>query len=180
MDKWKVSVLRLNHRINRDKRVTTHLFLTARAFGVDETFYSGQKDEKIEENIKKVNESWGESFEPQYTKNYKETIKQWRESGGEIVHLTMYGLPIQDVIHKIRESPKNKLIVVGGAKVPRAIYELADWNVSVTSQPHSEISSLSVFLHELYEGRELFRTFEKAKIKIIPQDKGKKVVRLKL
>jgi len=47
----------------------------------------------------------------------------------------------------------------------------------VTSQPHSEISALSVFLHELYGGRELSRTFEGARMRIIPHARGKKVVK---
>ena len=180
MDKWKVDVLRLNHRINRDKRATAHLFLTARAFGADEALYSGQRDQKIEESIEKVNESWGESFEVKYIEDWRKTIEQWKKHGGEVIHLTMYGLPLKDTIQQIRESPKDKLIVVGGAKVPGTVYELADWNISITSQPHSEISSLGVFLHELYRGRELSKVFEKAKIKIIPQAKGKKIVRTKL
>ena len=49
MDKPKIILLRLNHRIERDKRASTHLFLAARALGVSEAFYSGEKDAKIEE-----------------------------------------------------------------------------------------------------------------------------------
>lgn len=177
MNKWKVCVFRLNHRVNRDKRATTHLLLAARAFGADRAFYSGQRDEKIEESVKKVNESWGGSFEVRYTQDWRKAIKQWKEHG-EVVHLTMYGLPIQDTIQQIKGSLKDKLVIVGGAKVPGLVYELADWNISVTTQPHSEISALSVFLHELYEGRELSRNFEKAKMKIITQAKGKKIVKI--
>ena len=40
----KVSVLRLGHRRDRDKRITSHLGLTARAFGADEVILSGDKD----------------------------------------------------------------------------------------------------------------------------------------
>ena len=32
------------------------------------------------------------------------------------------------------------------------MYGLADYNVAVTGQPHSEISSLALFLDHLYEG----------------------------
>jgi len=177
MNKQKVYVFKLKHRLNRDKRASTHLLLAARAFGADGALYSGQRDEKIEESIKKVNEAWGDSFEVEYARHWRRSIEQWKKQGGEVIHLTMYGLPIKDVIELVRESQKDKLIVVGGAKVPGIVYELADWNVSVTSQPHSEISALSVFLHELYEGTELSRTFEGARIRIIPHARGKKVVK---
>ena len=40
----KVSVLRLGHRVDRDKRMTSHLGLTARAFGADEVILSGDDD----------------------------------------------------------------------------------------------------------------------------------------
>ena len=172
----KVYVLRLGHREVRDKRVTTHLFLTARAFGADKVIYTGQRDEQLEERIRKVVESWGGAFEVEYEKDWRRAVKNWKSGGGEVVHLTMYGLPIQDVINLIRGSPKDKLIIVGGAKVPGEVFKLADWNVSVTSQPHSEVSALCVFLHELFQGRELSRTYEDAKMRIIPQARGKKVI----
>lgn len=177
MSKPRVYVLRLGHRYVRDQRVTTHLFLTARAFGASKVLYTGQRDEQLEETIRKIRERWGGSFEVEYEKHWKKAIKDWREHGGEVIHLTMYGLPIQDLIEHIRKSPKDKLVVVGGAKVPGEVFRLADWNVSVTSQPHSEISALSVFLHDLFQGKELSKTFENAAIEIIPQKKGKKIMR---
>ncbi|MDC1420251.1 tRNA (cytidine(56)-2'-O)-methyltransferase, partial [Euryarchaeota archaeon] len=39
-----ISVLRLGHRRERDKRITSHLGLTARAFGADEIILSGDED----------------------------------------------------------------------------------------------------------------------------------------
>ena len=178
MKKRKVYVLRLSHRPTRDKRVTTHLFLAARAFGADGAFYSGERDEKIERSVEKVKKSWGGTFGVEYVQDWRRIVKDWKEDGGEAVHLTVYGLPIQDVIEQVIASPKDKLVLVGGAKVPGVAYELADWNVSVTSQPHSEVSALGVFLHELFGGRELSRTFENAGIRAVPQAKGKKIVRI--
>jgi len=178
MKERKVCVLRLSHRPTRDKRVTTHLFLAARAFGADGAFYSGQRDEKIERSVGKVKKSWGGTFGVEYVQEWRKVVKEWKEDGGEVVHLTVYGLPVQDIIGQIIASPKDKLVLVGGAKAPRAAYELADWNVSVTSQPHSEVSALSVFLHELSEGRELSIDFENAGIRAVPQAKGKKIVRI--
>lgn len=173
-----VVVLRLGHRYVRDDRVTTHVFLTARAFGADKVIYSGQRDEKMEEGVREVVEMWGGPFEVGYEKDWRKTIEEWKEKVGEVVHLTVYGLPVQDVVHGIRESGKDKLVVVGGAKVPGIVYELANWNVAVTSQPHSEISALSVFLHELFQGKELSKTFKDAKLRVVPQPKGKKVLKL--
>ncbi|MEM1585864.1 MAG: tRNA (cytidine(56)-2'-O)-methyltransferase [Candidatus Bathyarchaeia archaeon] len=175
---WKVFVLRLGHRPERDKRVTTHVLLVARAFGAHGAFYSGQRDAKIEMSIRKVVESWGGSFTVKYIEDWVKKIKEWQKDGGEVIHLTMYGIPLDDVIQEIRDSKKDKLIAVGSEKVPRIVYELVDWNVSITSQPHSEVGALSVFLHELYMGRELKKEFENAKIKIIPQARGKKVIRI--
>ena len=40
-----VSVLRLGHRRDRDKRITSHLGLTARAFGANEILLSGDEDQ---------------------------------------------------------------------------------------------------------------------------------------
>jgi len=178
MKKRKIYILRLNHRPQRDKRVTTHLFLAARALGATGAFYSGEDDEKIQRSVEKVNRSWGGDFRVSYVKNWKKKMMEWKEKGGEIVHLTMYGLPIQQVIDQIRDSSNDLLIVAGGAKVPGEVYKLADWNVSITSQPHSEISALALFLHELFEGKELSISFEDAQIIIIPQARGKKVLRL--
>jgi len=179
MKERKVYILRLNHRPQRDKRVTTHLFLAARALGAAGAFYSGEKDEKIQRSVEKVNESWGGDFKVSYVTDWKKTMKEWKEKGGEIIHLTMYGLPIQEVIDQIKSLSSNLLIVVGGPKVPKKVYELADWNVSVTSQPHSEISALALFLHELFEGKELSISFENARIIVVPQAKGKKVLKRK-
>jgi len=179
MKERKIYILRLDHRPKRDKRVTTHLFLAARALGATGGFYSGERDEKIERSVEKVSKSWGGAFRVSYVTDWKETMREWKEKGGEIIHLTMYGLPIQKIIDQIRSLSDPLLVVVGGPKVPKSVYELADWNVSVTSQPHSEISALAIFLHELFEGRELSISFKDAKIIIVPQAKGKKVLRQK-
>ncbi|HEX69064.1 MAG TPA: tRNA (cytidine(56)-2'-O)-methyltransferase, partial [Candidatus Bathyarchaeota archaeon] len=52
------------------------------------------------------------------------------------------------------------------------------FNVAIGNQPHSECSSLAVFLDRLFEGKELEKEFENAKLKIIPQARGKKVVKV--
>jgi len=172
-----VAVLRIGHRFIRDYRTTTHLFLVARAFGADRVIYTGQRDKGIEEEIREITENWGGTFKVEYAESWESTVKKWREGGGEVIHLTMYGLLIQDVIGQIRDSKRDKLVAVGGAKVPGSMYRLVDWNVAVTSQPHSEVGALSVFLHELFEGEELSKSFQNAKLIIIPHSKGKKVMK---
>ena len=47
----RVSVLRLGHRRERDKRITSHLGLTARAFGADEVILAGEEDESALETL---------------------------------------------------------------------------------------------------------------------------------
>jgi tRNA (cytidine56-2'-O)-methyltransferase len=63
--------------------------------------------------------------------------------------------------------------------VPGEVYQLSDWNISVTNQPHSEVAALSILLDRFFEGRELKKEFKNARIKIVPQEKGKKITSLK-
>lgn len=177
MELIEVWVLRLSHRVMRDIRVTSHVALAARAFGARGMYFSGDFDEDIIKTIEKVTSLWGGEFKVQYIEEPLRFAREWR-SNGEVVHLTMYGLPIKDVIGEIRKSSRKKLVVVGSRKVPREVYLIADWNVSVTNQPHSEVSALAVFLHELFEGYELNINFKNAKLKIIPQVRGKKIVKV--
>jgi len=170
----KVWVLRLGHRRGRDPRLTTHVALTARALGCDGIILSGEKDDSIIENINEVVKDWGNHFEVKYEKNWRNVINNWK---GKTVHLTMYGLPIQDKIDEIKKL-KNILVVVGSEKVPSDVYRLVDFNVAVTNQPHSEVGSLAIFLDKLFDGEELEKKFKNAKIKVIPQERGKKTISL--
>ncbi len=174
ISKQKLFALRLNHRPHRDLRISTHTALVARAFGMDGIFFSGVPDKKLCERVNRVTENFGGDFLIKTGCEWKKVIKYWLSQEGEIIHLTMYGLPLLKVIEKIRNSPKDKLIVVGGPKVPREIYSLATYNVSITNQPHSEIAALAVFLNGYYEGQELNFEFKAAKMKIIPSKDGKK------
>jgi tRNA (cytidine56-2'-O)-methyltransferase len=85
-------------------------------------------------------------------------------------------VPVQDKIEEIRKSESNKLVVVGAEKVPREIFDLADHNVSVTQQPHSEAAALAVFLHMFFNGEELYKKFSNARLSVEPQERGKVVV----
>ncbi len=166
--------MRLGHRIKRDQRISSHCALVARAFGADGIIFSGEKDENLLQSIKKVVERFGGKFEVKYEKNWKDVVKNWK---GKIVHLTMYGLPIQAKIEEIRNLECDLLIVIGGEKVPGEIYDLADWNIAITNQPHSEVAALAVFLDKFFEGKELEKKFE-GKVKVIPQERGKRIISL--
>ncbi|WAC04035.1 MAG: tRNA (cytidine(56)-2'-O)-methyltransferase [Methanoregula sp.] len=168
----RVAVLRIGHRPERDQRVTTHVGLTARALGADGMYLSAD-DKGVVQSIADVVDRWGGVFYCQDKVKWRRCILDWRKEGGSVVHLTMYGLKLPDVIGKIRREDKV-LVVVGAEKVPGEIFGLADYNVAVTSQPHSEIASLAVFLDNLFCGNELTREFAGAKIRIIPSPAGKK------
>ncbi|MCD6590773.1 MAG: tRNA (cytidine(56)-2'-O)-methyltransferase [Candidatus Aenigmarchaeota archaeon] len=171
----KVYVLRLGHRIGRDKRVSTHCGLVSRAFGADGIIYAGEYDPHMMDSVKRVSKEWGGSFSIRYEKSWKNFVKAWKKKAGKVVHLTMYGVPIERKIDEIRNC-KRLLVVVGGEKVPPEVYEIADFNISVTNQPHSEIAALAIFLDRYFQGKELKKTFRNAKKKIVPQKRGKKVI----
>jgi tRNA (cytidine56-2'-O)-methyltransferase len=172
----KVYVLRLDHRRVRDARITTHVCLTARAFGASKVILSGDHDKKIMENVRDVVKRWGGNFEIDYCKRWDKFIDDWKRNGGEVIHLTMYGEGVQDITDKIQESSNDKLVIVGGSRVPSKVYQESDWNVSVTSQPHSEVAALSIFLHTLFDGKEYDINFKNSELKIIPTAHGKKVL----
>jgi tRNA (cytidine56-2'-O)-methyltransferase len=169
----RVAVLRLGHRPERDKRITTHVGLVARAFGADEMLLAG-RDEKLVAGLEDVAERWGGDFRVRSTSSWKGEARRWKESGGKIVHLTMYGTPLSETIGEIRRS-EALMVVVGAEKVPPEIYEMADWNVGVGNQPHSEVAALAVFLDRLWEGEELDREFE-GKIEVVPSPRYKTVI----
>ncbi|MDH5419710.1 MAG: tRNA (cytidine(56)-2'-O)-methyltransferase [Candidatus Bathyarchaeota archaeon] len=176
----KVVVLRWGHR-DRDKRLTSHVALTARALGASCFILADVRDEKVKATVEKVTKQWGGSFHFEMGTPWRRAVKEWRAKNGLVVHLTAYGENIQtsDVLRRIKTAGKDFLVIVGSRKVPSEFFSKAvsDFNVAVGNQPHSECSSLAVFLDRFFEGRELSKEFEGAKIKIIPQVRGKKVVK---
>ena len=58
----KIVVLRLGHRPARDKRVTTHVALTARAFGADAVLVS-TRDAGLERTLQALVARFGGAFE---------------------------------------------------------------------------------------------------------------------
>jgi tRNA (cytidine56-2'-O)-methyltransferase len=165
-----IAILRIGHRISRDKRITTHVALAARAFGAEEIFID-EKDKNIENNIKSICDRFGGNFKITTGINWKKIIKNWK---GIKVHLTMYGENLSQGIKKI-DKKQNLLIIIGAEKVPAELYDLSDLNISVGNQPHSEVSALAIFL-DRYTNKKWLNKKYNGKIKIIPKKKGKKVI----
>ncbi|MCU0632431.1 MAG: tRNA (cytidine(56)-2'-O)-methyltransferase [Methanolinea sp.] len=166
-----VFVLRIGHRPERDQRVTTHVGLTARALGA-RGMYLAARDSGVVSSVRDVVSRWGGDFMVQDQVSWKRCIKDWKGAGGSVVHLTMYGEGLKR--HEAELQGIDRLLVVVGAeKVPGEVYGLADYNISVTGQPHSEIGSLAVFLDRLFQGRELDLEFPGASIRVIPSPDGK-------
>ena len=173
----KTAILRYGHRPTRDKRVSTHTALVARAFGAAGIFFD-TTDKELKANIEGVVERFGGPFFVKMGGSWNEIIERWQNEAGEVIHLTMYGRPLPDVIEGIKRSQKKKLIIVGSEKVPGEIYQISDYNIAVTNQPHSEIAALCIFLDRLFEGSavEGVMQFKGAKMKIIPTARGKRVI----
>lgn len=176
-----IVVLRWGHR-PRDQRVTTHVALTARALGAKGIIISDVQAENIKKSVDKVIERWGGPFFVEMGTPWKKAVSDWKAHGGMVVHLTAYGRNLSSkVLGEIRAHQKPIMVIVGSQKVPAVFFseKISDFNVAVGNQPHSEISSLAVFLDRYLRGKELTREFEDAELKIIPQARGKKIVRIK-
>jgi len=168
-----IEVLRIGQRVVRDDRVTTHVALVARAFGASK-IYMNEVNPEILDTINKINDTWGGKFVIEFISNWKNVIISKKDTS-KIIHLTMYGENINEIQKDIRKE-KDILIVVGAEKVPREIYEHADYNVSVGNQPHSEISALAIILDRIQNGSQFEKEFENSKRVIIPSKNGKNVI----
>ena len=191
-DAREVVVLRYGHRPGRDDRMTTHVGLTARALGADRVIFPDNAGQSAE-TVRGVTDRFGGPFAVELRDDQKAIVRSW---DGVVVHLTMYGERVQDVEAEVREAvglggeadavdaagadspatPRDLLVVVGGEKVPWALYERADFNVGVTNQPHSEVAGLAVFLDRLFAGAELDREWADADRRVVPEATGKTVV----
>jgi tRNA (cytidine56-2'-O)-methyltransferase len=169
-----IEILRLGHRPERDQRITTHCALVSRAFGA-RGIWIDRHDERIEETIKDVCRRFGGEFRIESGIDWQDFVEKWKEGGGVVAHLTMYGIPLKERLSQLRQAEKL-LLVVGAEKVPGQVYQVADYNISVTNQPQSEVAALAVALDRITEG--LWETLDfEGKVKIVPQTKGKKVIK---
>ena len=156
-----IAVLRLGHRLVRDDRTTTHVALVSRAFGCKKIFMS-DVDDSILETMKKVSADWGGSkeFNIEIIQNWKSVINAWKKNNGIVIHLTMYGVNIENLSFDFRYN-QNILIVIGASKVPKEVYSLADMNIAIGNQPHSENAAPTIFLDRFFKERSYFYISER-------------------
>lgn len=149
--------------------MTTHVALTARAFGADEVWVSS-KDASLERSVRGVVDRFGGDFAIRTGVDWRKAIRSW---GGTVVHLTMYGERLSDALKTVPDD--DLMVVVGAEKVPRDVYDLAHRNVSVGNQPHSEVAALAIFLDRLKGGKCVERDLD-GSMRILPNPRGKTVV----
>ncbi len=176
----KIVVLRWGHRPLRDARLTTHVALAARALGAEGIVLSDVEDQTIKKTVEKITHEWGGSFSFKMGIPWKKVVKDWKNKGGTVVHLTAYGENIEasDVLDRIKAKGNDVLLIVGSQKVPKEFFssQISDFNVAIGNQPHSECSSLAVFLDRFFSGKPLIKSFENARMEIVPRDRGKKII----
>ena len=160
-----IILFRLDHRTIRDQRITSHVALTARALGCQSFLYSGEYDKNMEESITDVAKRWGGNFTVTYVPTIKSTISNWQ---GIVIHLTMYGEEHMKTVETLQQlsSLEPILLIVGGAKVPRYVYDLADFNTAIGWQPHSEVAATGIFLQALLGNTWLYHDYDNATITI--------------
>lgn len=167
-------VLRIGQRVVRDDRVTTHVALVARAFGAKK-IYMNEVNPEIQDTLDKINYTWGGDFEIEFIADWKKIVKEKKANSVKILHLTMYGENINEITSQLQKEEKI-LIIVGAEKVPREIYDFADYNIAIGNQPHSEISALAVVLDRIQNGKQFLNNFENPAREIIPTKHGKNVI----
>ena len=163
-------ILRIGHRPQRDKRVTTHVALSSRALGASGIFVDTE-DAVLEENIRSVVERFGGDYSIKTGVQWKKMLKEF---DGETVHLTMYGQRLDEALPKISRE-RDLLIVVGAEKVPAEAYQWSAHNISVGNQPHSEIAALAIFLDRFTDGKNLYSERD-GLLTVVPNERGKTVV----
>jgi len=170
----RIEVLRLGHRPQRDKRITTHVALTARALGATRIAIA-EDDPELVRNVLAVAARFGGAFQAESGTGWKGPMRAWKAAGGQVVHLTMYGRPLGEAVARIAQRGTDVLVVVGAEKVPGEVYEMADENVAVGNQPHSEVAALALLLDRLRQGQWENDEFPGAKLRVHPSARGKSV-----
>lgn len=170
-----LEVLRLGHRPQRDKRITTHVCLTARAMGARRVRIA-EADANVVESVSDVAARFGGDFSVEDDTGWKGVVRSWQAEGGQVVHLTMYGEPLHEVAPRVRDDGRPVLVVVGAEKVPGGLYDMVDHNVAVGNQPHSEVAALALLLDRLREGAWETDRFDGAQVRVVPQARGKRVI----
>jgi tRNA (cytidine56-2'-O)-methyltransferase len=132
--------------------------------------YLHPPDPELAARVADVVAEWGGGFEVVAAPEWRAVV---RAAKGPVVHLTMYGRPLEESLPRLAGAT-DLLVVVGGAKVPSDLFRLSDVNVAVGHQPHSEVAALAVVLERLLgipgPGR-----WEGARLSVVPRVRGKKV-----
>lgn len=165
-----VTVLRLGHRVAHDRRISTHVCLTARAYGADRIVFPDAASE-VRSTVEDITERFGGSFAVEETSSWRPLI---RDHEGPSVHLTMYGQRHDEVLEEL-DTDEDLLVIVGAEKVPADVYDLATHNVAVGNQPHSEVAALGTILHEFCGPDVLYEEREGAEVRIEPSPDDKRV-----
>jgi len=167
-------VLRIGHRPERDKRITTHVALTARAFGATRISFH-RPDSRIVDTVSDVGEKFGGDFEIRTLTNPKNFVKNWK---GTIIHLTMFGISIDEEIDKIKKMEGPLLFIVGAEKVPPWVFEFSDFNIAIGNQPHSEVAALAIALSKV-SNKSYNQKFEGGQLKVLPSSERRNMTEVK-
>jgi tRNA (cytidine56-2'-O)-methyltransferase len=132
--------------------------------------YLHPRDEALAERVASVTRRWGGAFAVVPVDDWKSVMRSFP---GAVVHLTMYGLPLERCLPRLARH-REILLVVGGAKVPPELYRQATYNVAVGHQPHSEVAAVAVTLERLLGLPRPTRPGE-APQRILPSARGKRV-----
>ena len=158
-------------KVQKEKLID--IALTARAFGASEITVNLKEQRNkshITKYFKEINNDWGSNFKVSFTNNWMDLIKE-HNNNYKTIYLTKYGDSIKKKEYVI-STYKNILLIVSTTDDIKELYDMADFNISLTTQPHTIISSIAVFLNMYYKGRELAMHFENAKYKIMPETHG--------
>jgi tRNA (cytidine56-2'-O)-methyltransferase len=128
-------------------------------------------DAPLTARLDAVSRAWGGAFEVVPTPDWRRAVRAF---DGSVVHLTMYGLPLERVLPRLRRA-RHLLVVVGGAKVPPELYRLSSVNVAVGHEPHSEVAAVAVLLERLL-GVPGPVGAGAAPRRVLPRARGKRVV----
>ena len=144
------------------------LCMAARAFGASSVAFVSKKNPKLVRYFRSINKKWGGTFSVEFTNSWKDYLKT--KKNYKIVYLTRYGVPINKIEYSLK-TYKNILVIVTTTEAAKNLYDIADFNVSITTQPHAATSAVAIFLHHFFEGRELSLHFENAEFKVVPEER---------
>lgn len=167
MDGWVISVLAIGRY---DYPSSIAMCLTARALGASEMIFASRRDAKIIRYVNNLERGWGGKFKVSFVKSYETALRNATKY--KTVYLTRYGIPLFKMTYTLN-TYKNILLMVSSVKASsKLLHNIADFNVSITDQPHCSAAAIAVFLHDFYRGRELAMHFENARYKVIPKEHG--------